>query len=311
MNFAAFDLNLLRVFDALMRERGVTRAGERIGLSQPAVSSALNRLRATLDDQLFVRAGSRMVPTPRAEDIAPAVAEALARIEGALFGDAAFDPAAAERTFTLQGADYFAVLLLPRLSRRMAAEAPHARLRLLDTARGEVERLLRDDVIDLSLEPRRVMPEWVETEPLITSPFVAVAARDEPLLADVAPGDALPLDRYCAMPHAIRSVDGSMDGVVDEALARMGRARRVVLALPNFHAVAAAVAEGGLIAALPEEFARERAARDGLVIYRTPVPVVPTALNMFWRRRNTANPAHAWLRRLVREACAEFALSPV
>lgn len=306
MNFAAFDLNLLRVFDALMRDRGVTRAGERIGLSQPAVSAALGRLRVILGDQLFTRAGARMVPTPRAEDIAPAVAEALARLEGALFGDNRFDPATADRTFTLQGADFFSVLLLPRLARRIAREAPKVRLRMRDTARGEIEQLLRDDVIDLSLEPMRTMPEWVETERLMTSPFIAVAARGEPLLDGLGEGEAIPLDRFCAIPHAIRSVDGSMDGVVDEALARSGVARRVVLALPNFHAVATAVAEGGLIAALPVEFARERARRDGLSLHTLPVAVTPTELGMHWRRRNTNNPAHAWLRRLVREICAEL-----
>lgn len=175
-----------------------------------------------------------------------------------------------------------------------------------DTARGEIEQLLRDDVIDLSLEPMRTMPDWVETERLMTSPFVAVAARGEPLLGGVGEGETIPLDRFCAIPHAIRSVDGSMDGVVDEALARSGVARRVVLALPNFHAVATAVAEGGLIAALPEEFARERARKDGLSLYALPAAVTPTELGMHWRRRNTNNPAHAWLRRLVREACAEL-----
>lgn len=311
MNFATFDLNLLRVFDALMRDRGVTRAGERIGLSQPAVSAALGRLRVILGDQLFTRAGNRMVPTPRAEDIAPAVAEALARLEGALFGDDRFDPATADRTFTLQGADFFSVLLLPRLARRIAREAPLVRLRMRDTARGEIEQLLRDDAIDLSLEPMRTMPDWVETERLMTSPFVAIAARDEPLLEGLGEGETIPLDRFCAIPQAIRSVDGSMDGVVDEALARLGVSRRVVLALPNFHAVATAVAEGGLIAALPEEFARERALRDGLSLHPLPATVTPTELGMHWRRRNTSNPAHAWLRRLVRETCADFQVPPL
>src|SRR3954451_13086285 len=105
MNFGAFDLNLLRVFDALMRERSVTRAGEQIGLSQPAVSQALNRLRALLDDQLFVRRGAEMLPTPRAEALGPAIRDALAQVEVALTGDRRFDPATAERAYTLIGAD--------------------------------------------------------------------------------------------------------------------------------------------------------------------------------------------------------------
>jgi len=304
MNFVAFDLNLLRVFDALIRERSVTRAGRRIGLSQPAVSAALNRLRAILDDQLFVRAGAQMVPTPRAEDIAPAVAEALARVEAALFGDVRFDPATAERTFTLQGADFFSVLLMPALSRRVAAEAPGVRLRMLDTARGDIERLLRDDVIDISLEPLIAMPDWVASDHALHSPFLVVAAKDNPLLKDVPPGAPIPLDLYCALPHAIRSIDGSMSGVLDEALARVGRSRRVVTALPNFQGVAMTVAATDLTASIPEQFARAVAEQMGLTLYAPPTPTAVPEIRMYWRRRNTANAAHAWLRGLVLEACA-------
>jgi len=306
MNFSAFDLNLLRVFDALMVERGVTRAGSRIGLSQPAVSSALNRLRAILDDQLFVRSGTQMVPTPRAEDIAPAVAEALARVEAALFGDVRFDPATLERTFTLQGADFFSVLLMPALSRRLATAAPGVRLRMLDTARGDIERLLRDDVIDLSLEPSISMPEWVASDHALMSPFLVIAARGHPALATVPPGDRFPLDLYCALPHAIRSVDGTMSGVIDEGLERIDRSRRVVLALPNFQGVATTVAEGELIAAIPEQFARAYADRLGLALYALPMPTAVPEIRMYWRRRNSGNPVHAWLRSMVREACADL-----
>jgi len=143
MSLNALDLNLLRVFDALMRERSVTRAGERIGLSQPAVSAALNRLRHLVGDQLFVRRGNDMVPTPRAEDLAAPVRSALAEIEKAFMGGARFDPATAERTFTFMGADYFSMRLMPELARRMAVAAPGIVLRLLDSARGDVDRLLQ------------------------------------------------------------------------------------------------------------------------------------------------------------------------
>lgn len=306
MNFAAFDLNLLRVFDALMRERGVTRAGSRIGLSQPAVSSALNRLRGILDDQLFVRSGTQMIPTPRAEDIAPAVAEALERVEAALFGHVSFDPATLERTFTLQGADFFSVLLMPRLSRRLAAAAPGVKLRMIDTARGDIERLLRDDVIDVSLEPSIEMPDWVASDHALWSPFLAIAAKGHPRLADIPKGQKIPLDRYCALPQAIRSIDGTMSGYTDEALDRLGLSRRVVLALPNFQGVATAVAESELIAAIPEQFARAYAERLGLTLYPMPMPTAVPEIRMYWRKRHTNNPVHAWLRGLVLECCGEL-----
>lgn len=308
MNFAAFDLNLLRVFDALARERSVTRAGEQVGLSQPAVSSALNRLRAILDDQLFVRRGAEMAPTPRAEALAPAVREALASLERALAGDARFDPAKAQRTFTLLGADFFSTLVIPRLHERIAAEAPGVRLRLLDTAFGDVERLLADDVLDLALERPMQLPDWVATQALFVSPFVLVATEDHPQIAaaGIAPGEALPLDLFCALPHAIRSVDGSLSGMVDEVLETAGRKRRVVLALPHFFAVARAVAAGHVIAALPRQFADAFAGQLGLAAYALPVPSPAPEIRMYWHSRHQKNPAHVWLRDLVVEVIAEL-----
>ncbi|HEX2560778.1 LysR family transcriptional regulator [Phenylobacterium sp.] len=308
MNFAAFDLNLLRVFDALARERSVTRAGEQVGLSQPAVSSALNRLRAILDDQLFVRRGAEMAPTPRAEALAPAVREALASLERALAGDARFDPAKAQRTFTLLGADFFSTLVIPRLHERIAAEAPGVRLRLLDTAFGDVERLLAADVLDLALERPLQLPEWVATQALFLSPFVLVAANDHPQIAaaGIAPGEVLPLDLFCALPHAIRSVDGSLSGMVDEVLEASGRRREVVLGLPHFFAVARAVAAGHVIAALPRQFADAFAKQLGLAIYALPVPSPAPEIRMYWHSRHQKNPAHVWLREVVVEVIAEL-----
>lgn len=308
MNFAAFDLNLLRVFDALMRERSVTRAGDRIGLSQPAVSSALNRLRALLEDQLFVRRGQEMVPTPRADDLAPVVREALAQVERALSGDSRFDPATAERTYTLLGSDFFSMLLLPRLQARVFAAAPRVRIRLVDSARGDVERMLLDDVLDLALERPLLIPEWMSAEPLFVSPFHIVAAADNRRIAaaGVRPGEALPLDLFCALPHAIRSIDGSLNGLVDDALAEIGRERRVALGLPHFYAVALAVRAGELIAALPAQFARAVAGPLGLSIYETPIPSPVPEIRMYWHSRHDNNPAHRWMRSLVREFCAEL-----
>jgi DNA-binding transcriptional LysR family regulator len=161
MNFAAFDLNLLKAFDALMKERSVTRAGDLIGLSQPAVSNALNRLRHALGDELFVRRGNDMIPTPRAEALAERIRDALVQVELAIAGDAGFDLARAERIFTLMGADFFSMQVMPVLSEQIARAAPGIRLRLIDSGSGDVERLLRDNVIDAALERPLDMPDWV------------------------------------------------------------------------------------------------------------------------------------------------------
>lgn len=299
MNFAAFDLNLLRVFDALMRERSVTRAGEQIGLSQPAVSAALNRLRALLDDQLLVRRGAEMVPTPRAETIAPAVREALAQVERALAGDEGFDPATVTRTYTLLSADFFSMLLMPRLAERVRAEAPGVRLRLLDSAFGDVERLLQDDVLDLALERPLKVSDWVSAETLFVSPFVVIAAYGDPAVDAATPGQPMPLDLFCRLPHALRSIDGSMSGNVDQALAAVGRARNVSLAVPHFYGVALAVARGGLIACVPRQFADAVAGPLNLAVFEPPVPCPAPEIQMYWHSRHDRNPAHQWLRGLV------------
>lgn len=308
MNFAAFDLNLLRVFDALVRERSATRAGERIGLSQPAVSSALGRLRALLDDQLFVRRGAEMVPTPRAEALAPALRDALAQIERALTGDERFDPAKAERTYALLGADFFSLLVMPRLYAAVARQAPKVRLRLVDSARGDVERLLLEDGIDLALERPLSVPDWISSELMFVSPFVMVAAKAHPRIAaaGVAPGQPLPLDLFCTLPHAIRSIDGSMGGLMDEALAAQGRRREVVLALPHFHGVALAVAGSELIAALPVQFATAMAGELGLAVYAPPFPSPAPEIRMYWHSRHDRNPAHQWLRAQVQAVIADL-----
>lgn len=298
VNFNALDLNLLRVFDALMRERSVTRAGERIGLSQPAVSAALNRLRALLGDQLFVRRGNEMVPTPRAEVIGETVRSALGSVERVLGTGRTFDPAQAERTFTLLGADFFSMLLLPALFARVAETAPGVTLRFLDSARGDVQRLLLEDVIDVALERPLERPDYVSSAVLFESPFVIVAARDHPALAaaGIAPGDPLPLDLFADLPHAIRSIDGTLTGMVDEALAATGRRRRVVLALPHFQGIALAVARSTALAAVPRQFAEAVGSDLGLAIYRPPIDVPAPEIRMYWHSRRDDDPAHCWLR---------------
>ncbi len=299
MNFAAFDLNLLRVFDAVMRERSVTRAGEQIGLSQPAVSAALNRLRFLLDDQLFVRRGNELPPTPRAEELAQPVREAMESVERALVGDRRFDPRTLERTYTLLGADFFSMLLMPSLSERLAVEAPGVRLRLLDSGRAEIDRLLQDDAVDIALEAwEGRAAAWVSSQRLFQGTFVIVAAKTLPALveAGVKPGEALPLDLFCSLPHALRTKDGGLEGRLDEALAEIGRSRRVVLGLPHFYAVALAAARGGVIAALPGPFAEAFAEGLGLHCYLPPMPGPSQEVRMYWHRRHDAHPAHRWLR---------------
>lgn len=313
MNFAAFDLNLLRVFDALMRERSATRAGDMIGLSQPAVSNALNRLRHALDDELFVRRGNDMLPTPRAEAIAERVRDALASLEDAVAGDARFDPAHAQRVFTLFGADFFSMQFMPGFADHIAKLAPGLALRLIDSAGGDVERLLRDNAIDVALERPLDMPDWVSRKVLFRAPFLVIAARGHVALkkAKLKPGAKLPLKLFCELPHALRSIDGSMSGDTDRALRKIGAERRVVLTLPHFHAVALAVAEGRLIAVVPEQFAKIVATDLDLAVYRTPIDIPVPEIRLYWHKRHDHHPAHRWLRDEIVAAIKPFQLGSI
>lgn len=304
MNLNALDLNLVRVFDALLRERSVTRAGEQIGLSQPAVSAALNRLRHALNDQLFVRRGNEMLPTPRAESLAEPVRLALREIERVFQPARTFNPAELQRTFTFMGADFFSMLLMPALATRIAATAPGVSFRFLDSARGDVSRLLQEDEIDVALERPLEVPDWVSSMPLFHSPFAIIAARDNAAVrqAGIEGGQRLPMELFCELPHVLRSIDGSMSGSTDEALSKIGRARRVSLALPHFQAVALAVAQGNHLAAVPRQFAVWAAERLPLAIHEPPLSIPAPEVRMYWHARHDDEPPHRWIRNQILEA---------
>jgi DNA-binding transcriptional LysR family regulator len=301
MNIASLDLNLLRVFNALMQERSVTRAGERIGLSQPAVSSALNRLRHLVGDQLFVREGNTMVPTPRALALGTAIQDAMTSIDMVFSEQSAFDPRTASRVFRILGSDYFSTMLMPELSRRVLAEAPAVLLQFLDGGPRAMPHVLSEGTIDLALSPPTETPEWAAFQFLFTSRLVLVAKAGNSAIAEagIRAGGVVPLDLFCSLPQAICSTDGGLSTATDAALASQGRRRHVLLTMPHFHALALAIAQGHVVGALPVQFARIIAPSQGLALYELPVGGEELAMGMYWHRRYDADSAHAWLREQV------------
>ncbi|SLN77407.1 LysR family transcriptional regulator [Oceanibacterium hippocampi] len=312
MNFATFDLNLLRVLDALFREENATRAGDRLRLSQPAVSAALNRLRRHLDDPLFVRQKNRMVPTAKALALKDTVREALVGLEEAMTAIAGFDPASARRCFRIYGSDYFADMLMPALSATLRRAAPGIVLQLIDNSSGDMQDQLADRAADLALEPATAVPAWISCEPAFHSSFVVVAAADNPAIRRLGlqEGEEIPLDAFCAMPQTFASANGQLAGIVDKALAVVGRRREASLTLPQFHSVAVAVAEGTLVATLPRAIATKYAASLGLRIYAAPVAVPPADLRLYWHVRHDADMGHQWLRARVKAILAGYDEGP-
>lgn len=307
MNIASLDLNLLRVFNALMQERSVTRAGERIGLSQPAVSAALNRLRHLVGDQLFVREGNTMVPTPRAIALSGAVRDAMTSIDAVFSEHAAFDASTATRTFRLLGSYYFSTMLMPELSRLVSEQAPNVLLQFLDGGPRAMPHVLSEGTIDLALSPPVDIPDWAAFQFLFNSRLVMVSKKGHPSItgAGIRPGDIVPLDIFCALPHAICSTDGGISTATDTALAANGRRRNLFLTMPHFHALALAVAKGHVVASLPVQFAEIAAPTLDLDLFELPVGGQEMNMCMYWHRRYDRDSAHTWLRERVASVFAE------
>lgn len=301
MNFASFDLNLLRVLDAMLREHNTTRAAEAIGLTQPAVSAALNRLRLSLGNPLFVRAGNAMVPTPYAEALRLPLRRALEQIEVTLAGADSFDPKQSTRQFRLFGSDYFTEMLLGPLLARLGRDAPGIRLQLLHQDPRNFVRQLGNDEIDFALVPEESVPDWVDRVDVFNSSDRLVCARGNQRLAraGIRPEQALPLDLFCDMPQIRFAPEGSAESIEDTMLAAMGRRRRVVLSAPEFYSIAHVAAKGDLMGLLPTRFAYALKDQLGLECYRVPLKVPMTRLVLHWHARYTDLPEHRWLRDII------------
>ena len=301
MNLSGFDLNLLKVLDALLREGSTTRAAERVGLTQPAVSAALRRLRFSLGDELFLRRGQGLVPTDFARSLELPLREALDGLGALLGGPAAFNPARSTDVFKISGIDFFAEMLMPGLARELASRAPGMRVQLVDLVPDAYVEMLEKHQVDLGLLPAMDFPGWIDSRPLFHSTFITVARQDHPRLAraGLAPGDTIPIDLFCDLGHVLCSPDGRLTAMGDAALAALGRERRVAMSLPFFAGVTRVVAETDLVALVPRQLALRVAPRLGLVLYRQPMPMRAPLIAMIWHRRARANPAHAWLRDLV------------
>jgi DNA-binding transcriptional LysR family regulator len=298
MDIRAVDLNLLKAFDALMSQRAVTRAAAQIGLSQPAMSHALARLRALFADELFVRAPSGMEPTARAREIAPLVTAAIEHIAAALNLGAGFDPATSTAIFTAGMAEYAEIALVGRLARRFAEAAAGATLRLVPAAGRETVAQLDRGEIDVAVAHLPHLPPHVDATVLLRDPFVVVARRDHPIV-----GQDLTLEAYAAQLHVLVSPRGATSGALDRILVDFGLKRRLALLVATYLAVPAALAGSDLVATVPERTARQIAATAAIAILPLPIDFA-TTVSMAWHRRTAGDPAQTWFRALLTEAAA-------
>jgi DNA-binding transcriptional LysR family regulator len=294
MTLASIDLNLLVVFDALMQEHNLTRAGRRLGLSQPATSHALARLRQMLNDDLFIRAPDGMQPTPRAEQMAQPVRDAL-RILRLTLEPEDFDPAQSSRTFTLVVNNYAARALVPTLTRRVADIAPDVTLNIWPTTAPDVLGHLDADGADVALCGLVDGGERFKCVRIVDDDYVALLDKQHP-----AAGEAeLTAERLAEIPHVVITAGGDNTDFIDQALEDRGLARKVAVRVP-FVSVPLMLVRSDRLAVMPRRAANSLALVCPLVVKELLFASPHIELSMIWHRRLDNHPAHRWLRSMIR-----------
>ena len=295
-----FDWNLLKSLDALLIEGNVTRAAERAGVSQPAMSRALGRLRDVFADELFSRSAGGMEPTERARELGAVLKVIKLEVERAVVAPH-FDPATAERTFVVTGADLVEFLFVPRLMKLWQREAPGVDLRFLRSSDGPLE-LLQDREIDVVLNPRvSESNATARSQKLFDERFVCIARRGHPQV-----NKRLTLAAFAEMNHLLIAPRGRPGGVVDGQLAKHGRRRRVAALVPTFLAAPQIVAETDMVATLPRGLAQTFAQWLPIVLFEPPLDVPGFTLMQYWNAAKSADPAHDYLRKSLLRVAKEI-----
>ncbi len=304
------DLNLLEYLDVLLRERNVTRAASHLGLSQPAMSNSLRRLRVLFDDQLLVRTSEGMTPTERANELQPVIREVLAIVDKAVQPQTAFDPTSDERVFRIMASDYAESTILPRLLHRLREEAPGVSLDImtpsdvsfLDVEQGKVDMVInRFDSIPQSFHQKII---WQDS-------FACLFSAENPIR------DNFNLETYLQAQHVWVSKPGFGVGVgidpddvqrlgwVDEALTSLGRKRHITVFTRHYQAAMLLAEQKDLIVTIPTRAARLQRQNPRVVIEEPPFAIPPIDLKMAWSPLLQNNPGHQWMRRLIFEVARE------
>lgn len=300
MSFLTLDLNLLRIFDVIMSEQNLTRAADRLATTQPAVSNALKRLREALHDDLFVRTAHGVKPTPRAEELWPRVRAALSDLEE-LLAPTEFRIKELHTTFRLSMADSTASLLLPALMRVIKDEAPGIDVRMVPLTSRDPRPMLLQSEIELAvgsfpgvvaqLSGEQGSTSAIRHHRLYSGKYICIMRRDHPLAAT-----ELTVDSYCEARHALVSFSGRSHGPADDALANLGRSRRVNLTVNQFYTAGRVVAGSDLIAIVPRHLLKTIGMSTLLTTKELPFELPVVHVDMLWHDRDTRKASHRWMR---------------
>lgn len=304
MRLEGLDLNLLVALRALLAERHVTRAAARVGLSQPAMSHALARLREVLGDPLLVRTPAGMQPTARAEAMAGPLELALEDLSRVLASPRPFDPATSTHKFRIATNDYIELVLLPRLLARIWEEAPGVDVRVTNLA-GEASEDLAEGRVDVVIGMvgqlgAPSLPPGLRFQRVVADRFVCVVREGHPVTKK-----RLTLDEFVSLSHALVSPRGATGSVVDTALEALGRKRRVAVEVPHFLVAPHVVRETDVVLTLAQRVAEKLAPLLGLRRIAPPLELPGFTMSMVWHERHHLAPAHVWLRGVIAEVAKE------
>ncbi|MFF0491108.1 LysR family transcriptional regulator [Nocardia sp. NPDC004068] len=299
------DLNLLAALDALLEEGSVAGAADRLHVTAPAMSRSLGRLRRTTGDQILVRTGRTMTPTPYALAVREQVHDLLQQVRGVLAPSRALDLATLDRTFTLRWHDALVALSGPALFNAVRAQAPGVRLRFIAESSIDTPELRRGEV-DLAANADRPAARELRAERVAETRQVIVVRQGHSL----AEGEIVTAAAYAGAEHLTVSRRGRLTNLIDDALARLDLTRRVVATAPTERAAFEFVRESDLVVTAPESTAREAFSDLGLVLLPIPLDLPPAEVYLSWHQRYDTDPAHIWLRDLARSALADAMVGP-
>jgi DNA-binding transcriptional LysR family regulator len=294
MNFRTLDLNLLKVFEALMSEGAVTRAASKLSLTQPAVSNALSRLREAFDDPLFVRNGAGVTPTQRAIALWGPVGESLSRIRAAL-DEETFSAETAQASFSLSMSDYVAGIVMPRLIARFGTSAPGLRFHSVPNMLVDAPTLLEDNRVDCLIGVyvnETLPPAYIRSRSLWTVDYACLMRRDHPL----ASAGRLTMRRFLSARHVDISLAGQTLPSFDIFLASHGLKRNLVSTVNHYTVASEMIRASDLIAVMPRDLCERFGMSGDLVGVRAPLEAPERVISLFWHQRNETVPAHRWLR---------------
>ena len=297
MNVADLDLNLLRVFEAVLHEGTVTAAAARLELTQPAVSNALARLRGLLGDPLFVRTASGMEPTPFSRGIAEPVRQALALLDSALAHGPGFDPASATRTFRFYMSDVGQVEFLPPLVERVQRVAPGVRLEAAAVDLEDIADALGRGAIDVAVGFLPGLGAPIARQELFRDPYLCLMRAAHPV-------DRLTRKRFLEASHALVTYRAGGHRVIEEALERAGAGPRIALRVPHFTVAPMVLERTDLILTLPARVARVYEQFGRFKALPPPIPIPPAEVAVYWHERFSADPGNGWLRQQFVELLA-------